>query len=211
MADVIGGPNQNENSSHYNAVFAGPLQNVAVRRQAAGRGGALFALDTVNDFLEAGGMSSVGSLDFAGNAVWGRDWQRAREGGNEALARQYESIMQAQAEKGVETLQAAIRLQMVSAGHEMTLDDDMRQGMLAAVQAGRSYRLAPAETAAADTEDAGTASPALRDAESVGVTLSAQEAAGHLLNDAWLRSDRRLSLADLWRAGESLSTGTSQT
>lgn len=208
MADVIGGQNQNENSSHCIAVFAGPLQNVAVRRQAAGRGGALFALDTVNDFLEAGGMSSVGSLDFAGNAVWGRDWQRAREGGNEALARQYESIMQAQAEKGVETLQAAIRLQMVSAGHEMTLDDDMRQGMLAAVQAGRSYRLAPAETAAPGVEGG---APALRDAESVGVMLSAQETAGHLLNDAWLRSDRRLSLADLWRAGESLSTGTSQT
>lgn len=154
-------------------------------------------------------MSSVGSLDFAGNAVWGRDWQRAREGGNEALARQYESIMQAQAEKGVETLQAAIRLQMVSAGHEMTLDDDMRQGMLAAVQAGRSYQLAPAETVASDAGSGAPAS-ALRDAASAGVTLSTQEASGYLLNDAWLRGDRRLSLADLWRAGEPLSTETSQ-
>jgi hypothetical protein len=209
MAGVIEGPNQNENSSHYIAVFSGPLQIVAVRRPAAGRGGALFALDTGNDFLEASGMSSVGSLDFAGNAVWGRDWQRAREGGNEALARQYESIMQAQSEKGVETLQAAIRLQMVAAGHEMALDDDMRQGMLTAVQAGRSYQLAPAETAASGAGGGAPAS-ALRDAGSGAVTLSAQEAAGYLLNDAWLRGDRRLSLADLWRAGESLSTGTSQ-
>lgn len=134
---------------------------------------------------------TTNAIDFGNNAVWGADWKRARECGNDSLSLRYEQIMQAQQQNDPVELQTAIRTQMISAGHDVALDRTTRQNMLAAVQAGRSY------TAPVAVDDALSASLGWKSKAEV---LTPQQTAGRLLHDQWLCSDHRLSLADLWRA-----------
>jgi hypothetical protein len=131
-------------------------------------------------------------IDFGSNPIWGSDWSRAKEYGNSELVAKYEEIMQQQLENDPAVLQAAIINVMISSGHSLKINEATKTDMLAAIQSATNY------VAKIETPD--------RLAEQLGwnadkIELSPSEVFGRLLNDLHARSDGKLSLADMWRAG----------